>query len=76
MFLSIKIWKHNFLFPHIEPTGIMADYANLPKDMLQEITKFLSFKDTIKFGVICSQWYHGKRETPLFSKTTSLIAFL
>ncbi|XP_039143264.1 putative F-box protein At2g33190 [Dioscorea cayenensis subsp. rotundata] len=35
----------------------MADYASLHKDILQEILKFLSFADYIRFGAVCSQWY-------------------
>ncbi|KAH7658651.1 F-box domain-containing protein [Dioscorea alata] len=44
----------------------MADYANLPKDTLQEITKFLSFSDYIKFGAVCSQWYDMAKERHQF----------
>ncbi|KAH7658461.1 hypothetical protein IHE45_17G089200 [Dioscorea alata] len=43
--------------------GTMTDYANLSKDMFQEITKFLSFPDDyIRFGAVCSHWLAVAKE--------------
>ncbi|KAM0933003.1 putative F-box domain-containing protein [Dioscorea sansibarensis] len=40
----------------------MVDYANLPRDILQEMIKFLSFSDYIRFSVVCSDWYEAAKE--------------
>ncbi|KAH7658827.1 F-box domain-containing protein [Dioscorea alata] len=40
----------------------MADFENIPKDMLQEITKFLSIPDYIRFGAVCSHWLEVIKE--------------
>lgn len=44
----------------------MVNYANLPSDILQEITKFLSFSDYIRFRAVCSQWYKMTNERHYF----------
>lgn len=44
----------------------MADYANLGRDILQEITKFFSFLDEIRFGAVCSNWYKVAKDRHYF----------
>ncbi|XP_039120151.1 F-box/kelch-repeat protein At3g18720-like, partial [Dioscorea cayenensis subsp. rotundata] len=40
----------------------MTDYAHLPSDMLQEIIKYFSFSDYIRFSTVCSHWYDVAKE--------------
>ncbi|XP_039143246.1 putative F-box protein At2g33200 [Dioscorea cayenensis subsp. rotundata] len=40
----------------------MADYANLSRDILQTIIKYLSFPDYIRFGAVCSHWFDVSNE--------------
>ncbi|KAH7658662.1 F-box domain-containing protein [Dioscorea alata] len=40
----------------------MADYANLSRNILQEIIKYLSFPDYIRFGAVCSHWFNVSNE--------------
>ncbi|KAH7658571.1 F-box domain-containing protein [Dioscorea alata] len=40
----------------------MVDYANLSRDILQEIIKFLSFSDYIRLSVVCSAWHEVAKE--------------
>ncbi|KAH7658453.1 F-box domain-containing protein [Dioscorea alata] len=40
----------------------MADYANLPQDILQELSKFFSFSDYIRFSVVCLHWFEVAKE--------------
>ncbi|KAM0932965.1 putative F-box domain-containing protein [Dioscorea sansibarensis] len=49
-------------FSFIESVGHMADYANLSRDILLEIAKYLSFSDYIRFGAVCSHWFDVSNE--------------
>ncbi|KAH7658451.1 F-box domain-containing protein [Dioscorea alata] len=42
--------------------GATSDYANLPRDILQELSKFLSFSDYIRFSVVCLHWFEVAKE--------------
>lgn len=41
----------------------MADYANLPRDILQEMLKFFSFSDYIRFSAVCLRWSEVAKES-------------
>ena len=53
----------------------MADFANLPGDILQELLKFLSFSDYIRFSAVCLHWSEvaKKRYQSLQKQLPSLI---
>ncbi|KAH7658598.1 F-box domain-containing protein, partial [Dioscorea alata] len=52
----------------------MADYASLPRDMIQEIVKYLSFLDYIRFSAVCSHWCNVANER--YSSSQKLLPWL
>ncbi|KAH7658604.1 F-box domain-containing protein [Dioscorea alata] len=52
----------------------MVDYARLPRDMIQEIVKYFSFLDYIRFGAVCSHWCNVAKER--YSSSQKLLPWL
>ncbi|KAM0932984.1 putative F-box-like domain superfamily protein [Dioscorea sansibarensis] len=66
MFSVYKIMDLLYSFIFVEPTGAMADYANLHRVILQTILKYLSFLECVRFGAVCSHWFEVVKERNYF----------